>query len=250
MKYSFSGHSALVTGATSGIGAATARLLAANGLSVVVSGRNRSALDEVVKDIEKAGGKAVAKVTDVTKPDQVKELVDCAIENFGALHFAVNNAGILGGSKPVGELELDDWHSLIDTNLNGVAYGLRYQIPAILAAGGGAVVNMSSIMGLVSNARLPGYNAAKHGVVGLSRAAALEYSSKGLRINTIHPGYVDTPILSDYDEAARADLVTQHPIGRLGHSDEIAHTIAFLLSEGASFMTGACLVADGGYTAR
>jgi NAD(P)-dependent dehydrogenase (short-subunit alcohol dehydrogenase family) len=109
---------------------------------------------------------------------------------------------------------------------------------------------MSSIMGLVSNARLPGYNAAKHGVVGLSRAAALEYSSKGIRINTIHPGYVDTPILSDYDEAARADLVTQHPIGRLGHSDEIAHAIAFLLSQGASFMTGACLVADGGYTAR
>ena len=204
----------------------------------------------MVKDIEKAGGKAVAKVTDVTKPDQVKELVDCAIENFDALHFAVNNAGILGGSKPVGELDLDDWHSLIDTNLNGVAYGLRYQIPAILAAGGGAVVNMSSIMGLVANPTLPGYNAAKHGVIGLSRSAALEYSAKGIRINTIHPGYVDTPILSGFDDAARAALVAQHPIGRLGHADEIAHAIAFLLSDGASFMTGACMVADGGYISR
>lgn len=250
MKYSFSGRSVLVTGATSGIGAATARLLAANGLSVVVAGRNAAALESVVKEIEQAGGKAVAKVTDVTQPDQVKAAVDCAIEHFGALHFAVNNAGILGSALPAGELDLDEWHRLIDTNLNGVAYGLRYQIPAILAADGGAIVNMSSIMGLVSNPNLPGYNAAKHAVVGLSRSAALEYSAKGIRINTIHPGYVDTPILSEYDEAARANLVTQHPIGRLGHSDEIAHAIAFLLSDGASFMTGACLVADGGYTAR
>ncbi len=250
MKYSFAGHSALVTGATSGIGAATARLLAANGLSVVVSGRNETALQAVVTEIKQAGGTAVAKLADVTQPDQVKALVDCAIEHFGALHFAVNNAGALGSTLPAGELDLDDWHRLIDTNLNGVAYGLRYQIPAILAAGGGAIVNMSSIVGLVSNPNLPGYSAAKHAVVGLSRSAALEYSSQGIRINTIHPGYVDTPILSDYDQAARAGLVTLHPIGRLGHSDEIAHAIAFLLSEGASFMTGTCLVADGGYTAR
>lgn len=250
MKYSFSGHAVLVTGAASGIGAATARLLAANGLSVVVSDVQADAVQAVVKEIEQAGGKAVANVADVTQPDQLKAAVDGAIEHFGALHFAVNNAGVAGDSGPAGEMDLDGWRRLIDINLNGVAYGLRYQIPAILAAGGGAIVNMSSIMGLVANPTLPGYNAAKHGVIGLSRSAALEYSSKGVRINTIHPGYVDTPILSGLDDAARAALVDQHPIGRLGHADEIAHAIAFLLSDGASFMTGACMVADGGYTAK
>ena len=250
MKYSFSGQSVLVTGAASGIGAATARLLAANGLSVVVSDVQANAVHAVVAEITQAGGKAVANVADVTQHEQLEAAVQCAIEHFGALHFAVNNAGAGGDSGPAGEMDLDAWRRVIDINLNGVAYGMRYQIPAIQAAGGGAIVNMSSIMGVVSNPTLPGYNAAKHGVVGLSRSAALEYSSKGIRINTIHPGYVDTPILSGFDDEARAALVAQHPIGRLGHADEIAHAIAFLLSDGASFMTGACLLADGGYTAR
>ena len=250
MKYSFSGVSALVTGAASGIGEATARLLAANGLSVVVSDRDAAAVRRVVDDIVAAGGKAAANVADVSRPGEVEAAVDCAVKHFGALHFAVNNAGVGGDSGPAGEMALDVWQRVIDINLNGVAYGLRYEIPAILAAGGGAIVNMSSILGLVGTGHAPAYNASKHGVTGLTRSAALAYSAKGIRVNSIHPGYVDTPLLGRYDAATRAGLVSQHPIGRLGSAGEIAHAIAFLLSDGASFITGSALVADGGYTAQ
>lgn len=250
MQYSFTGRSALVTGAASGIGEATARLLAANGLSVVVSDLQADAVERVVAAIGAAGGRAVGHVADVAKADEARATVDCAVQAFGALHFAVNNAGIGGTLGPAGEVAPADWQRVIDVNLNGVAYGLRHQIPAILAAGGGAIVNMSSILGLVGNEASPAYVAAKHGVTGLTRSAALAYSGQGIRVNSIHPGYVETPILNVLDAETRAALVDLHPIGRLGRAEEIAHAIAFLLSDGASFMTGATLVADGGYTAR
>lgn len=250
MQYSFQGQSVLVTGAAAGIGEATARLLAANGLSVVVSDVNADAVQRVAASINDAGGKAVANVCDVSRADQAEAAVEAAVKAFGALHYAVNNAGIGGQPGAVGEMELDAWQKVIDINLNGVAYGLRYQVPAILAAGGGAIVNVSSILGLVGAAQAPAYNAAKHAVLGLTRSAALAYSSQGLRVNSIHPGYVDTAIIGHYDAAARARLVDLHPIGRLGRSEEIAHGIAYLLSDGASFMCGSSLVVDGGYTAR
>lgn len=250
MQYTFTGRSVLVTGAASGIGAATARLLAANGLSVVVSDVHADAVERVVAEIVAAGGRAVGNVADVARADEVKAAVDRAVDAFGALHFAVNNAGIGGGFAPAGEVAQADWQRVIDVNLSGVAYGLRHQIPAILAAGGGAIVNMSSILGLVGDAASPAYVAAKHGVTGLTRSAALAYSGRGIRINSIHPGYVETPILSVLDAPARAAAVGLHPIGRLGQADEIAHAIAFLLSDGASFISGAAVVADGGYTAR
>ena len=188
MKYSFAGHSVLVTGAASGIGEATARLLAANGLSVVVSDLDADAVQRVVDTIVSDGGRAVANVADVASADQVAAAVDRAVSQFGALHFAVNNAGIGGNSGPAGELSLDAWQHVIDVNLSGVAYGLRYQIPAILDAGGGAIVNMSSILGLVGDATSAAYVASKHGVTGLTRSAALSCSDKGIRINSIHPG--------------------------------------------------------------
>ena len=250
MKYSVPGQSALVTGAASGIGEATARLLAANGASVVVSDLQADAVQRVVDAIVADGGKAVANVCDVADAAQVEAAVACAVTHFGALHLAVNNAGIGGDSGPAGELSREAWQRVIDVNLSGVAYGLRYQIPAILAAGGGAIVNMSSILGLVGDAGNPAYVASKHGVTGLTRSAALAHSAQGIRINSIHPGYVETPILANLDAEARAAAVGLHPIGRLGKPEEIAHAIAFLLSDGASFITGATLVADGGYTAR
>lgn len=250
MQYSFSGNSVLVTGAASGIGEATALLLAANGLSVVVSDIQAEAVQRVVAQITAAGGKAVANICDVADASQVQAAVDCAIEHFGALHYAVNNAGIGEGSGDVGKMSLQTWQRVIGINLNGVAYGLRSQIPAILAGGGGAIVNVSSILGLVGYADGPAYNASKHAVTGLTRSAALAYSAQGIRVNSIHPGYVVTPILDNLGEEARAGLVKLHPIGRLGRSEEIAHAIAFLLSDAASFITGTALTADGGYTAQ
>ena len=242
MKYSFSGRVALVTGAGSGIGEAIARLLASNGLSVVVSDVSADNAERVAKLINTDGGQAVANVADVARIDQVQAAVACAVDMFGGLHFAVNNAGISGDQSPVGELDPAAWSRVIDINLNGVFYGLRHQIPAI--------VNVSSILGVVGDAANPAYVAAKHAVTGLTRSAALAYAAKGVRINSIHPGYVRTPILDFLDESALQEAVGLHPIGRLGTPDEIAHAVAFLLSEGSSFFAGTQLIADGGYTAR
>ncbi|WP_345798083.1 SDR family oxidoreductase [Castellaniella sp. MT123] len=249
MKYTFKGNSALVSGAGSGIGETTAHLLAANGVQVVVSDIDFEAAQRVTQAIVAAGGRAVAHAGNTAKPSDANAAVQCALEHFGALHLAFNNAGIAGELKPAGELTAEEWQRVIDVNLSGVQHAMRAQIPAILAAGGGAIVNMSSILGLVGSASAPAYVAAKHGVTGLTRSAALAYSAQGVRINSIHPGYIETPLLKTLDKATLEALTGLHAIGRLGRPEEIAHAACFLLSEGASFMCGSALVVDGGYTA-
>lgn len=248
MSTDFLGKVAIVSGGGSGIGAETARMLGGAGASVVLSDVSLQAAESVAEEITKAGGKAAAFRADVAKEEDAAATVEFAKKTFGALHLAFNNAGIVGPEKQVGELTPEEWRSVIDVNLNGVFYGMRYQIPAILAAGGGAIVNTSSIAGLAGIANLGAYCASKHGVAGLTKSAAIEYSKQGIRINSVHPGYILTPLIAQWtDTDLKSSLEQLHPIGRLGEPREVAEVVCFLLSNKASFVSGAQIVVDGGY---
>jgi len=250
MSADFAGKVALVTGAASGIGEAVAKELAAQGACVVAADLNAAGVQAVVDAITAAGGKATAFVGDVGKPEDVKAAVDTAVATYGGLHLALNNAGIGGPKGPIEDIPIDGYLKLIDVNLHSVFYGMRYEIPAMLAAGGGSIVNTSSILGLVGTALAIPYVTAKHGVAGMTKATAIQYASKGIRINSVHPGYIDTPLLTTLDEATTKALITMHPIGRLGTSEEVAQVVCFLLSDKASNVTGSQYVVDGGYTAQ
>lgn len=186
---------------------------------------------------------------DVTDPASVEAGVRFAVDTFGALHLAVNNAGIGGPSHPTGEYAIEDWNRVVATNLSGVFYSMRYELPAIVAAGGGAVVNVSSILGTNGFAGSPAYVAAKHGVVGLTKTTALEYAAQNVRVNAVGPGFIDTPLLRNTDGPARDHLISLHPAGRLGKAEEVAELTAFLLSDRASFIHGSYHLVDGGYSA-
>ena len=246
------GKTAIITGAASGIGRAVALAYAREGARVVASDLAEEGGAETVRLIREAAPAAdvIFIRADTSKPADHEALVLAAVERFGALHIGCNNAGIGGGLHPVVELSVEGWQRVIDVNLSGVFYAMRAQLPRILQSGGGAIVNMASIYGQVGMAGAAGYVAAKHGVVGLTQAAALEYAAQGIRINAVGPAYIETPLLSGLSAEARTGLVSQHPIGRLGHPDEVAELVVWLSSERASFVTGAYYPIDGGYLAR
>lgn len=249
----FAGKVALVTGATSGIGRETARQFAAAGAKVVAAGRRQAEGASLVDEIKSAGGEALFVQTDVAQEDQVKRLVDEAVAHYGGLDVAFNNAGVEQGA-PLTEFDADEYRRVFDINVLGVFLSLKYEIPAMLAAGKGAIVNTSSILGRIG---MPGsgiYIASKHAVEGITKAAAMEYAEAGIRVNAVAPGAIETAMIDRFagpeGDENREQLARLHPMGRLGLDKEIAAAVLYLCSDEASFTTGVSLAVDGGFLAR
>ena len=242
---------ALITGAGSGIGEATAMLFSKNGATVVLADMDTEGADRVLAAIEKEGGKGMVVKTDVSKPAECEKLVTEAVAKFGRLDIAVNNAGIGGPAALVGEYPIDGWDEVISINLSGVFYGMRYQIPAMLKNGGGVIVNMASILGKVGFPTSSAYASAKHGVIGLTETAACEYATQGIRVNAVGPGFIKTPLLDKNLTAEQlTDIAQMHPMQRLGTVQEVAELVLWLASDKASFVTGAYYNVDGGFLAH
>jgi NAD(P)-dependent dehydrogenase (short-subunit alcohol dehydrogenase family) len=242
---------ALVTGAGSGIGRAVALLYAQEGARVIVSDINEKGGEETVQQIKAKGGVASFVKADTSLAKDNENVVAQSLKRYGGLHIACNNAGIGGPSAPTGEYPLEGWDKVIAVNLTGVFLGLRYQIPALLQSGGGAIVNISSILGQVGFRNAPAYTAAKHGVVGLTKTAAMEYADKNIRINSVGPAFIRTPLLTNAltDEQLKP-IEGMHPIGRLGKSEEVAELVLWLSSSRSSFVTGSYYAIDGGYLSQ
>jgi len=219
---------------------------------VVVSDVSEKGGEETVRLIQDNGSDAVFIQTDISDPAQCESLVKGTLEAYGRLDYACNNAGIGGESNPVGDYGIESWQKVIAVNLSGVFYCMRYEIPAMLETGGGAIVNMASILGRVGFASAPAYVAAKHGVVGLTKNAAIEYAEQGIRVNSVGPAFIRTPMIAELENNPDSHkmLLSLHPMGRLGEPSEIAELVIWLSSEKASFVTGAYYAADGGYLAR
>ncbi|AWB28066.1 glucose 1-dehydrogenase [Halococcoides cellulosivorans] len=238
----------IVTGASTGIGDAAAQRFAAEGARVVVADVNVQDGQQTVADIESAGGEATFVETDVSDEESVEALVEATVDTYGGLDFAFNNAGIDGESGATADQPMDNWESVIGVNLKGVFCSMRAQIPAMLESGGGSIVNTASIAGVVGFPGLSPYVASKHGVLGLTKSAALEFAADGVRVNAICPGVIRTPMTDDSDTADAAADAT--PMGRLGDPEEIGDAAVWLCSDDASFVTGESMVIDGGYVTQ
>ncbi|HZD10195.1 MAG TPA: SDR family oxidoreductase [Candidatus Binatia bacterium] len=248
------GKAAIVTGASSGIGLQTALAFAGNGARVVVADVDEQAGQKAVETIEECNGKAIFARTDVSESAQVQALVKKSIEHFGRLDYAVNNAGIGGESVPTAQISEEGWQGVIDINLTGVWLCMKYEIPALLDGGGGAIVNVASILGKVGFANAAAYVSAKHGVLGLTKTAAMEYATQGIRINAVCPAFIYTPMLEKTGMTEGSDMYnyisSRHPMQRMGTAQEVANMIVWACSDEASFVTGTALMVDGGYIAQ
>ena len=252
MSGRFAGRGILVTGAGSGIGKAAAQLFADEGGRVVVVDQDENEAQTTVTSIRQAGGEALAIGADVSREADCRGMIERALAAYGRLHVAFNNAGIGASGFAVADEEEVTWSHLIDVNLKGIYLAMKYEIPAMVSAGGGAIVNTASVAGLVGERGIGAYAASKHGVVGLTRTAALDYIGQGVRINAVCPGATRTRILANWfqDPKVESFILSRHPIGRIAEPEEIARAVLFLASDDASFVVGQALAVDGGLTAQ
>ena len=251
MTSEFSGRVAFITGGASGLGRAAAQQLAAQGALVVIADVQPDLAESLVLELTDNGAQAIAVACDVCDDRAVEVAVTATVARFGRLDIAINAAGIGGPEVKTAEYDPDEWNRVIDVNLNGVWRCMRHEIPAMLATGGGAIVNVASVAGLIGFPRHPAYAASKHGVVGLTKTAALEYGRKGVRINALCPGFTLTPMVQQMIDAGlpQEELAARVPLGRLGTPDEVAAAALFLCSAASAFMSGHALAIDGGIVA-
>jgi NAD(P)-dependent dehydrogenase (short-subunit alcohol dehydrogenase family) len=244
---------AIVTGASAGIGRATALAFAREGAQLSLADVDDDRGEKLVAEIGELGADACFTRTDVADPAGVAALVDATIQRFGRLDYAFNNAGIEGVQAPTADCTLENWNRTIGVNLTGVFLCMHAEIPRMLESGGGAIVNNSSVAGLVGFAGIPAYTASKHGILGLTKTAALEYAEQGIRVNAVCPGVIDTEMIDRFthdDPEVRAQMLLTEPVGRLGGASEIADAVVWLCSDRSSFVTGHALAVDGGFVAR